>query len=142
MKLSRGFLITLFVILGTPVALVLISPMGSGNKSNCKALKYDLLTLSESELKDKYNNSLNVIIFNDGNVLGLCEDSHSSYFGGNMVVKINDSKFLTYMGHVCGPQYLRMYRDEYESLSKRNKVDVNKFGFASFLMTKLPFSDL
>jgi hypothetical protein len=138
MKLSRGFLITIAVIVGAPIALALLSPMGSGNKKHCEALKHDLLTLSEMELEDKYNNSLNILTFPDGVVLGICEDSHSSFFGGNMAVKFDDATVLTYMGHVCGPRYLSMYKSEYENRGKQGDIGVNKSGFASFLKERLP----
>jgi hypothetical protein len=138
MKLSRGFLITLFVILGSTIAFVLLSPMGSGNKKNCLQLKNDLLTLSEVELKDKYKGSLNILTFSDGVVLGLCEDSHTYYFGGNMAVKIDNLIVLTYMGHVCGPRYITMYENQYSALCKHQNIETTKAGFALFLKEKLP----
>jgi hypothetical protein len=137
MKLSRGFLITVILILGAPIAFIFISPMGTGNNSNCRALKNDLLTMTEMELKDKYHNSLNVLTFDDGIVFGICEDSHSSFFGGNMVVKIDASNVLTYMGHVCGTRYLSMFESSYVSSSKRDNVPVNKIGFSEYLKEEL-----
>jgi hypothetical protein len=139
MKLSRGFIITIISIPAIFIIWVLISPivMGSGSEGHCKNLKSDLMHYSVIDLKAKYGNSLNIITCEDGSVIGLCEDSHSSVFGGNMAVRISETEVVTYMGHVCGPRFLEVWFSEFSSGLKRESKPILLDDFKSFIKNKV-----
>jgi hypothetical protein len=116
MRPSRGLLaalgaIPLVFLALVFLALVLCEPAGMGSERRCKVLKHDLLGKSIADLKSEYGSELNIITCDGGDIIGICEDSHSSWFGGSMAVKLSDTEVVIYMGHVCGDGFLKHYLD-------------------------------
>ena len=137
MKLSRGFIITIICIPTILIGLIIIvGPNGTGSIKRCNKLKSDLLALPLEQLKAIYGGSLNIVTCEDGDVIGICDDSHA-WFGGNMVVKTSDSEVMTYMGHVCGRSFLLLNFDEYKAREKYENKPINSEQFLIFLKTKL-----
>ncbi|HBF34137.1 TPA: hypothetical protein DDW35_06200 [Candidatus Sumerlaeota bacterium] len=112
-------------ILGLPVVLVLFfivlifPPMGEGSRLSAKKWMRNFSNISTPRQAQKTYPSVVVKTFENGEwVFGICKDSHSSMFGGTVVVKDSRGTVRAFFGHVCGGNFLRG-----AILSRENNID-------------------
>ena len=81
--------------------------MGDGSESYAKEWSEKLNEFDDPNiLKEQYPN-LKFKEYDDGNwIIGICKDSHSSMFGGTIVLRDSTGTVKSYFGHVCGNHYL------------------------------------
>ena len=113
MNINKGRVKKLALIYGIITLIVMIilclfCPMGDGSDNAITQIIKDKNKLSKIDFNNKYSQNINSFDLKDGLVIGVCQDSHSSWWGGNIVLFLPDNKILTYKGHVCGNGYLNM----------------------------------
>jgi hypothetical protein len=124
-------------LLGVLVLVVCTTPpIDRPSQSHCDQLAHDLTTLSAQVLSNTYHQSFNHITCRDGDILGICENSHS-WFGGNMAIRFADNTTLTYMGHICGPHYLHIWFDEFSAKQTHAGTPITSSGFKIFSAQKI-----
>ncbi len=112
--------------------------MGNGNSSRLEKMKNDLKILSAIELKDKYGPCFTVINFKEGDIYIISDDSHSSWFGGNLALKsIINNKIYCYTGHVCGGCFGKNLSNSYKSRCKSKEELESIEGFINYINTIL-----
>jgi len=137
----KRLLVLPVLVMAILAAMALLSPMGNGNASRCDRYENDLLSLSNTALREKYKHRYAEIPFTNGDQVeitsAICDDSHSSMWGGNMVVKFPDQTTFVYMGHVCGNGYLGMYSSQFMAACDKSSQAPTAHDFKQFLLAKL-----
>ncbi len=122
LRITTIVMVTLLLVSVLFAGIVLLSPMGSGDIKRGKELAHDLLTMSSDQLAKKYCCSYSLINCEDGMLTVISQNSHASWWGGNLVVKTEDNTCIIYTGHVCGPSYP-------QSLHFGMELDSQYFGY-------------
>lgn len=128
------FIFTAVLILA--IVPIFLSPMSSGSKDAVEEIKGHIITLKANELSEKYGNDYYEIQLGEEVIKFVCQDSHSRFFGGNMVVECSGIFYL-YNGHVCGASYGSMQYELYCSEMKQKNLQVSGIGFMAWLKDAL-----
>ena len=105
--------------------------------NDCSALNQELLS-------EKYGTEYQKIEMDGHNIIAICQDSHSSWLGGNMVVVIDGDVFF-HKRHVCGNRYFDTINSIYKSGVKSGSVKPGFEQFKSVLFTNvrlIPYSQI
>ena len=98
--------VTLCIVLSLMEALNLY-PMGTGSKRYARKWITRLQSPHSIEEAEKEIPNLFVRRFDDGSwVMGVCKDSHTSPWGGTVVVRDSNGSVGAFFGHVCGSRFL------------------------------------
>ncbi len=127
---SRNFMkYALIVIIGTVLAVIaylLFASMGTGSSSRMSKYESLLRDKSNSELLEM-NSGFSILVFDDGELRSISDDSHSSPWGGNMIIADGTTVIWSKMGHSCGWGYLNgMHRRYLEEMKKVGKPNSKK----------------
>jgi len=129
-----------YIIIG--LLLVIIAwicvpmPMGKGDDERIKRFTGYLSSMSASEIRSKVGSAYVEIPIPDGTLKCIADDSHSSMWGGNMVILCPDRSIKSWKRHVCGNGNLHADLSMYEHKSKESKTELSWIGFVKFLDEK------
>jgi hypothetical protein len=111
-------------------------PMGKGDDERIARYSGYLTTKSGSEIRNKVGSAYVEIPLPDGIVRCIADDSHSSMWGGNVVVLCPDGNIKAWKRHVCGNGNLHADLSMYEHKCKESKAEMSWRGFVNYLDEK------
>ena len=129
--MKRIFLVLLVLCLSI-IGYMLFAPMGTGSESRMLKYKVRLERNTNHEL-EKDEVGFAVLKFNDGELRTICDDSHSSPWGGNMVIADGNQVIWSRMGHVCGSMDLYTKHERYINECRKNSKQDSKSGFIAWM---------
>ncbi len=124
--------LVLLVLCLSIVGYLLFAPMGTGSESRMLKYKVGLESKTNDEL-EKEVVGFAVLKFSDGELRSICDDSHSSPWGGNMVIADGNQVIWSRMGHVCGSMDLYTKHKRYLNECLNNSKPDSKRGFIAWM---------
>ncbi len=122
----------LAVVVVCVIGYMVFAPMGTGSESRMLRFKKSLEIKGNEELQGSVNGFV-VLKFSDGELRSICDDSHASPWGGNMIMADGKQVVWSRMGHVCGSSYLVSSRKRYiDECAKGKNID-SKQGFIDWM---------
>jgi hypothetical protein len=125
-----GIAILLISLAG--LGYMLFAPMGTGSEGRIMNYKTELETKTNAELIGKVKGYF-VLEFSDGELRTICDDSHSSPWGGNMLMADDKQVVWTKMGHACGSMDLVNRHERYVEYCNKSGKQTSKRGFIDWV---------
>jgi hypothetical protein len=109
-RLKRGLLAFALLVPFTCIGAFLWSifhPLGTGSTKDAELWRSRFESIPDPETAKARYPEVDVMRYSNGEwIFGFCTDSHSSMWGGTIVVKDSGGQIRAFFGHVCGCEYL------------------------------------
>jgi hypothetical protein len=117
----------------TPLSALILG-MGQGSPRYAQKWRQAFLSLPDPETAENRYPEIAVKRYrNEEWVFGVCEDSHSSHWGGTVIVKDSTGRVRAFFGHVCGQRFLAHALEQSESLQDfYGSGPMTSFGFREY----------
>ena len=89
--------------------------------------KSDLRNFNNDQLKRKYWIRFDEIELKDGRIKYISDDSHSSWWYGNIVISFDNKNIRSYMGHVCGYRVIANIKERYPEMPENEIITVDEY---------------